>query len=147
MQDYIQQMQRTGSINPVTGAVSSANPSSSSKPVGGRQEPGQAGTASTDLLELREQLASQKNQFERYVQLSQQRMTTLEREVKELRDEFSKASQLLGKISDKQTVEKTREALFNHKEKAPMDKPIDRNNVAPKDVQIGNIFNMSGKRF
>ncbi len=56
-------------------------------------------------------------------------------------------SEKYGKMKDKEVVEQSREALFNRKDRPPVDKPIDRNNVAPSDVQIGNIFNMSGKRF
>jgi len=137
MNEYLNQIQRTGSVTPQATQNSFQQ----------RQNPqDQSAKLQQDILSLQEQITNQKNQFDRYVHITQQRVLTLEREVKELRDQLAKTSQIAEKIKDKQVVEQTREALFNHKERPPADKPIDRNNVAPKDVQIGNIFNFSGRR-
>ena len=132
--DYIQQMQRSGSLNPVTGAVSYGSQSS---------QPSQA----AELNELKEAMLLQKNHFERFVQITKGRIQTLEKEVSELREELTKAQAVLEKISDKATVQRSREALLNRKDRPPSDTPIDRNGVAPKDVSIDKIFNCSHKRF
>ncbi len=99
------------------------------------------------ISELRDALLEQKSRFDRFVQISQNRITSLEKEVAELRVQLEKATESLMKIKDKEVVERSREALFSRKDAAPIDKPVDRNGVAPSKVQIADIFNCSGKRF
>ncbi len=97
--------------------------------------------------EMQTTMFAQKNKFERFLQINQNRMMTLEKEVVTLREELAKKTTMLDKLSDRETVQRSRDALFNRKDRAPSDRPVDRNNVAPSQVQIENIFNCSGKKF
>jgi len=99
------------------------------------------------ISELRDALFEQKSRFDRFVQISQNRIASLEKEVTEFKTQLDKATESLGKIRDKEVVERSREALFSRKDAPPMDRPVDRNGVAPSKVQIADIFNCSGKRF
>lgn len=97
--------------------------------------------------EMQSAMFDQKNKFERFLKINQNRMMTLEKEVTTLREELAKKTTMLDKLSDRETTQRSREALFNRKDRAPLDRPVDRNNVAPSSVQIENIFNCSGKKF
>ena len=99
------------------------------------------------LNSLQTTMYEQKNKFERFLTINQNRIMTLEKEVNQLKDELNKKTQALERLSDKEVVQRSREALFNRKDRAPLDKPVDRNNVAPSQVQIETIFNCSGKKF
>ena len=96
---------------------------------------------------LQNTMQEQKNKFERFLSINQNRIMTLEKEVNELKTELTKKTQVLDKMNDKETVQRSRDALFNRKDRAPLDRPVDRNNVAPSQVQIETIFNCSGKKF
>ena len=111
------------------------------------KEPETTTNIEQQLNEMQTKLYEQRNKFERFLTINQNRMMTLEKEVTQLRDELKKKTEMLDKLSDKETVQKSREALFNRKDRAPLDKPVDRNNVAPSSVQIETIFNCSGKKF
>jgi hypothetical protein len=145
--DYVNQMQKSGAFStPVSTSPRPYTPNT------GMQQSGPAGSSGNDDLkskisELQENMMMQKNKFERTLGIMQNRIDVLEKDVHEMKAEFEKMHEKYSKMRDKEVVEQSREALFNRKDKAPVDKPIDRNNVAPSDVQIGNIFNMSGKRF
>ena len=99
------------------------------------------------INQIQQNIQEQKNKFDRFLTINQNRIVTLEKEVNQLRDELNKKTELLNKISDRETVQRSRDALFNRKDRAPLDRPVDRNNVAPSQVQIENIFNCSGKKF
>ncbi len=123
--DYIREMQRTGTLN--------IKPSSQ---IQTNEQP--------EIIRIIEQ---QKNHFERLNEINKNKIFSLEKEVNQLREELEKATSVLNKIQDKEIVTKTREELFGRREKPPSDKPIDRNGVAPKDVQIEKIFNFSSRKF
>ena len=131
--DYLEQMQRTGMVQPEIRQFSRPNNSQTE--------------VLTQVQEILEQVNNQRNNTERILKISQNKIYSLEKEVSELRDELKKATEVLTKLRDKEVVQKTREALFNRQERAPVDRPIDRNNVAPKDVSIEKIFNCSHKKF
>lgn len=99
------------------------------------------------INQIQQNLQEQKNKFDRFLAINQNRIVSLEKEVNQLRDELNKKTELLNKISDRETVQRSRDALFNRKDRAPLDRAIDRNNVAPSQVQIEKIFNCSGKKF
>jgi len=99
------------------------------------------------ISDLRDALFEQKSRFDRFVQISQNRIASLEKEVSEFKTQLDKATESLSKIKDKEVVERSREALFSRRDALPLDKPVDRNGVAPSKVQIADIFNCSGKRF
>jgi hypothetical protein len=147
--DYINQMQKSGAFSttptPNNPRPFTPNQSQMQSPMGMPRQEDQAPKSKID--ELTEALATQKNKYDRILGLLQNRIDVLEKEVSGMKAEFEKFSEKYGKLKDKETVEQSREALFNRKDRAPGDKPIDRNNVAPSDVQIANIFNMSGKKF
>lgn len=145
--DYVNQMQKTGafSTTPTFGNPRPFTPS-----------PGQTQSAmgkpqddevKQKLAEMQETLAMQKSKFERTIGILQNRIDVLEKEVAGMKAEMDKMTEKYSKIKDKEVVEQSREALFNRKDREPVDRPIDRNNVAPSQVQIANVFNMSGKRF
>jgi len=131
--DYLEQIQRTGMVQP--GIRQFSRPNNSQTEV------------LTQVQEILEQVNNQRNNTERILKISQNKIYSLEKEVSELRDELKKATEVLTKLRDKEVVQKTREALFNRQERAPVDRQIDRNNVAPKDVSIEKIFNCSHKKF
>jgi len=131
--DYLQQIQRTGMVQ--SGIQQFSRPNNSQTEV------------LTQVQEILEQVNNQRNNTERILKISQNKIYSLEKEVSELRDELRKATEVLTKLKDKEIVQKTREALFNRHERAPVDRPIDRNHVAPKDVSIEKIFNCSHKKF
>lgn len=130
--DYVQQLRNTGTFNPSTGAV---------------QTPVSPTDSLREIQSLRESFDLMKTKFERTLQLHNNKIYSLEKEVNELREELKQKTEVISKIRDQEVVQKSREALFSRKDRAPADKPIDRNNVAPADVQIMKVFNFSNKRF
>lgn len=142
--DYVNQMQKSGafSTTPTPSNPRPFNPAgnqSISKPIDD--------DVRAKLAEIQESLSMQKNKTDRLLGILQNRIDVLEKEVSEMKAQLEKMGESYSKIKDKEVVEQSREALFNRKDREPSDKPIDRNNVAPSQVQIANIFNMSGKRF
>ncbi len=80
--------------------------------------------------------------FKRYVNLNDRRIEALKQEII-LRDKMLKeAYDFVKKAKDKQTVQATREAVYqyNNQPKPAQDTPIDRNGVAPSQVQLHKIF-------
>jgi len=134
--DYMQQVQRTVSLNSYeqhsTPPQNVAHHSSS---------------VQKQLDDLKEIVEVQKNHLERFQQINKNRLYSLEKEVSELREKLGKTTEIIERINDVEVVQRTRDALSSRRDKPPADKPIDRNGVAPKDVQIDKIFNFSGKRF
>jgi hypothetical protein len=100
-----------------------------------------------NIRELREMIIHQKNHFDRFKEIAGKRIIALEQELARNNSQLKHALEFINKIKDKAVVEQSRETLFNRKDRAPLDKPVDRNGVAPKDVQIVDIFNCSGKKF
>lgn len=129
---YVEQMQRTAMLHPTTGSVTTGNGSQST------QEKVQT------ILEIVQQ---QKEHTNRILKLNQNKIYSLEKEVSELQQQLKRVSEKLAQINDKEIVKRSREALFNRQKKAPADVPIDRNGISPKDVQIRDIFNFSGRKF
>lgn len=73
------------------------------------------------------------------------RITSLEKEVSELTQKLAKITEFVEKIKDTETVMNARKAIQERRDRPPMDRPIDRNNVAPNMVQLENIF-YAGRR-
>ncbi|MGV8162461.1 MAG: hypothetical protein ACP5N2_03985 [Candidatus Nanoarchaeia archaeon] len=146
--DYVNQMQKSGAFSTTPNPNPrpfNPNPSQTQSPLSraGEEDAGLKGK----LGELQETITLQKQKLERTLGIMQNRIDVLEREVSSMKAELEKMSERFSKEKEKETVAQSREALFNRKDRAPVDTPIDRNNVAPSSVQIGNIFNMSGKKF
>ncbi|MFA6072608.1 MAG: hypothetical protein WC758_00650 [Candidatus Woesearchaeota archaeon] len=145
--DYVNQMQKSGAfsttLNPNNPRPFTPTSSQVQSPLTktGDDE------SKSKIAEFQDALAMQKNKFDRTISILQNRIDSLEKEVAGMRLEFEKIAEKYNKFKDKETVEQSREALFNRQDRPPVDKPIDRNHVAPSDVQISNIFNMSGKKF
>lgn len=125
--DYLEQIKRVG----ITGTP----PKRTKKPTP-KTEP--------QNLDFFEHLNELRNEFEDCKKQNQRRISFLEEEVKELRTQLSKTQ-----VETKNTVEKGgRNPSHNQPRKqVNKNKPIDRNNVAPSDVEITKIFNFSNKRF
>ena len=146
--DYVNQMQKTGAFN-TTPQPTPGNP----RPFGSvpqqpqRNPSGDDTDAKSKLAEMQDTIATMKNKYDRTLSIYQNRVDMLEKEVAELKKQFAEIQEAYSKVKDKEVVEQSRDKLFNHKDRPPVDRPIDRNNVAPSEVQIGNIFNMSGKKF
>lgn len=111
----------------------------------------QSNQASKDeaIAKLTEALNYQATQFERFRQITERKFTTLSKDLMDSNMRLKEVYAFVTKIKDKQEVHATREALANYQkgDRKPVDRAIDRNGVSPKDVQIENIFNFSGKRF
>ncbi len=71
---------------------------------------------------------------------NKERINTLEKEVSQLTQKLCEAINFIEKIKDKETVANARQAILRRKDNPPLDTPIDRNNVAPSQVQLENIF-------
>lgn len=125
--DFMQQVQRTVSFEANSNMI-----------------PQSADINKDDIMQI---ILNLKNQTERHLQIQKNKILTLEKEVSELRNELSKATSIIYRLQDKEVVERSREALLNRRDKPPVDRPIDRNGVAPADVQLSKIFNCAGKRF
>lgn len=96
-------------------------------------------------LDFFEHLNEIRNEFEDYKKQNQRRISFLEEEVKELRTKLSTA-----KAQTKNTVETqggSNPSPTQPTQKRNANKPIDRNNVAPSEVEITKIFNFANKRF
>lgn len=116
--DYLTQMQRTGTIS---------------------VQKQQSTNASSNEY--------QRNAFyDRIIQVQKDKLLALEKEVFVLKTDLKKAMEFIAKVEDKQVVANAREALSNRRDRPPVDRPIDRNNVAPKDVSIENIFYSGSRR-
>ncbi len=107
-----------------------------------RQQTTETKQPNQDILE---EIESQKQFLLRLIKLNKQKIDSLEKEVAQLQQTNKKNQDFIEKIKDKDVVARSREALHNRVDKDPIDKPIDRNGVAPKDVQIQNIF-YAGRR-
>ena len=138
---YLNQLQQSGTID----AIQKQTQQFSKPQVRTTKEPQNDYQEQLDKLQITMQ--EQKNKFERFLTINQNRIMTLEKEVNELKQELQKKTQALEKLNDKEVVQRSRDALFNRKDRAPLDRPVDRNNVAPSQVQIETIFNCSGKKF
>ncbi|MFT4282994.1 MAG: hypothetical protein ACMXX6_01065 [Candidatus Woesearchaeota archaeon] len=121
---YLQEMQKAGVIN-----------INQTKPIVKEMTP----------IEITNTLIEQKAMFQRVIQNNKNRIKDIEKEVGELASKLKEATEFINKIKDREIVEKTREKLYSMRDKKPMDKPIDRNNVAPKDVDIQKIFYAGGR--
>jgi len=100
------------------------------------------------IIKLRDALQYQAVQFDRYRELTEQKFTTLSKDLLDLSMQLKETKGLVDKYKDKLEVRSNRAALHRYQQgdKPAVDMPIDRNGVAPKDVQIDNIFNFSGRR-
>jgi len=152
--NYISQMQTLGIIVP--DRYNDKTPTDHHEPTITKPTPPQPDnpeqltlSQSTFITKLTEALTYQAQQFERFKELTEKKFTTLSKDLLELTMQLKEARQHINKLKEKLEVTQAREALINYQQgdKPPLDKPIDRNGVAPKDVQIHDIFNFSGKRF
>ncbi len=94
----------------------------------------------TSTEELAQKVEDMNNKFNRVIALNKQKVESLGKEVEGLKAQLKEANDKIAKMRDKEVVHEAREALHNRRDKPPVDKPIDRNGVAPKDVQLENIF-------
>ncbi|MFT4261367.1 MAG: hypothetical protein ACMXX9_02970 [Candidatus Woesearchaeota archaeon] len=76
----------------------------------------------------------------RLAKQNRDRITSLEKEVSQLTQKLSNAVSFIEKMKDTETVANARQALQERRDRPPADRPIDRNNVAPSQVQLENIF-------
>ncbi len=90
--------------------------------------------------EILQELESTKNFLLRLIKLNKQKIESLEKEVAQLQQKNKTNQEFIEKIKDKDVVTRSREALYNRVDRDPVDKPIDRNGVAPKDINIQKIF-------
>lgn len=126
--DYLEQIKRVG----ITGTP----PKKTTKPTL---------NAKPQELDFFEHLNELRDEFEDYKKKSQRRISFLEEEVNELRNKLSKT-----KVESKNTVEQkggSNPSQTQPRKQLNKNKPIDRNNVAPSEVELTKIFNFSNKRF
>jgi hypothetical protein len=81
----------------------------------------------------------------RLANTNKERITSLEKEVSHLTQQLAKVMEFVEKLQDTETVTNARRAIQERRDRPPVDRPIDRNNVAPSQVQLENIF-YSGRR-
>lgn len=150
---YVNQMSTLGVIVPQRGQYSTnsrmrqASQNFSSAP---RAQEQMSLQESEIISRLNEALVQQRNQFERFKYLTEQKFTTLSKDLMQMNVMLREAHDTISKYKDKIDVQESRAALRQYQQgdtRQPMDQAIDRNGVAPKDVQITDVFNCSGKRF
>ncbi|MBD3208923.1 hypothetical protein GF367_00710 [Candidatus Woesearchaeota archaeon] len=100
------------------------------------------------LTKLKEALKHQATQFERYRQITEQKFTTLSKELLDVTMQCKQLQHAVTQIKDKEDITAAREALHRYQQgdKPPGGEPIDRNGIAPKDVQLESIFNFSARK-
>ena len=84
------------------------------------------------------------NQFKRYRDINDRRVFQLQQELQKATQQLAKIHGKFEKITDIENVKKARERLLQYQKgdrNKPLETPIDRTGVAPKDVQIEKIFN------
>lgn len=97
------------------------------------------------ILSLKESLAQQEMLFARFKQQSDRRIMQLEMAVSGMVEQIKKMSEVTMTIKSNQNAAQARAAL-NPADRDPCATAIDRNGVAPKDVQIENIFYCGNRR-
>ena len=100
---------------------------------------------STELLS--QQLEDLQRMFSRYKQFSEQRITKLESAMGEASQFINELLSTVQTMKSNMNAEKVREEVYSKQDngKPPLDKPIDRNKVAPSEVQVEKIF-YAGRR-
>ncbi len=94
-------------------------------------------------------------EFEKFRQLTERRLLNLQNELTTLKSELTAAptaprappaAPQEDQLSEAEKVERAREQMFAMQRglnKPPAEKPIDRNGVAPKDVQLDKLFSFA----
>ncbi len=100
---------------------------------------------STELLA--QQLEDFQRTFSRYKQFSEQRISKLESAMSEASKYINDLLSEVQTMKSNMNAEKVREEVYakQSNNSAPLDKPIDRNKVAPSEVQVEKIF-YAGRR-
>lgn len=114
------------------------------------KDAGQITLAQSELiLKLKDALEYQLLQFNRFRELTEQKFTSLSKDLLDVTMQLKDARETIHKIKDKEDVQVARERLrqYQQGDLPPPDRPIDRNGVAPSQVQIQDIFNCAGKRY
>lgn len=102
------------------------------------------------IRQVKEALQYQALQFDRFRDLTEQKFTTLSKDLMDMDMQLKRAHSFIERIKDKQEVVESRAALNDYQQgdkRAVPTQAIDRTGVAPSDISIENIFNCSGKRF
>ena len=96
---------------------------------------------------LAQQMEDLQRMFSRYKKFSEERITNLERAMSEAVQHINELLTTVSTMKSNAMAEKTREAVYAKQDahKEPLDKPIDRNKVAPSEVQVEKIF-YAGRR-
>lgn len=96
-----------------------------------------------DKVDVPEEIQRIWSHFKRYVDLNDRRIENLKQEIG-IRDKMLKeVHDYVAKVKDQAVVQATREKVFqqnNQASRAPANTPIDRNGVAPSQVQLDKIF-------
>ncbi|MFP4524547.1 MAG: hypothetical protein ACLFO2_04535 [Candidatus Woesearchaeota archaeon] len=94
------------------------------------------------IRQLKDAITYQAQQFDRFRELAERKFTSLSKDVMELNMELKQAQQTIAKIRDKEEVAAARQALSDYQkgDKPPSEHPIDRNGIAPSEVQLDKIF-------
>lgn len=105
--------------------------------------------AQSVLQALRLQLEEQQRMFARFKQFADSRITSLERQLASAQETIKDMSNRINTIASNHNARASHspssghvQAVAQHQstQRAPSDKPIDRNGVAPESVQIDKIF-------
>lgn len=101
------------------------------------------------LLKMKEALQYQATQFERFRDLTERKFTTISKDLLDVTMQLKEAHTVIAKIKDKEEVAVARERMqrYQQGDAPPVDRPIDRNGVAPSQIKIASIFNCAGKKF
>ena len=143
---YVSQMQSMGVIIPNRQRQAQVNYAQQQQ----QQAPQVAQQDHLEIIsKLQEALQYQAVQFQRYKDITDRKFTSLSKDLLDITMQLRETQKVMGKIKDKHDTAQARADLMRYQQgdRAPADMPIDRNGVSPKDVQIADIFNCSGKRF
>lgn len=120
-------------------------PATEQKPVEHSEQKSPVDTACADKFQKFEKECE--NNFKQLFELMIKQKDELQRQVTELQQRL-KELEARPAAAPKQSFAPQQETSSPSQEsKPPLDKPIDRNNVAPSSVAIDKIFNYSNKKF
>ena len=98
--------------------------------------------ATQEKVDMPEEIQRIWSHFKRYVELNDRRIEALKQDISQKENKLNEVYEYIRKARDKQLVQETREKVhqYNNQSKQATETPIDRNGVAPSQVQLHKIF-------
>lgn len=98
------------------------------------------------LQSLQQQLQDQGRMFSRHKQYSDQRIMQLEHQLRKAIEQLKTMSEVVMTLKSNAGANAKAAAIANRTDGKPSTKAVDRNNVAPSEVQVEDIFYSGNRR-